>query len=185
MVRPNQNYEVKTVKYPMKRLLWHEAYGNRYSHAVVYKFHKWRIEMEKRRLFKIMSKADRNEMINLAEEIKKVYDVVVVKEPEKALAMIKMREPVKESIFYLGEVIVTEATVSVNGVNGTAVTMGDDYEKTISMAIVDAAYNGSLFEKEQLLLEWEKEQVCKEEKENAMFMKTMVNFNSMDSEASV
>lgn len=141
--------------------------------------------MEKRRLFKIMSKADRTEIIKLAEEVKKQQDVIVVKEPEKALTMIKMREPVKESLFYLGEVIVTEATVSVNGVNGTAVAMGDDYEKTLSMAIIDAAYNGNWFQKETVLLELEKEQISKEEKENAMFMKTMVNFNSMDSEASV
>lgn len=139
--------------------------------------------MEKRRLFKIMSKAGRSEIMNLADEIKNAHDVMVVKEPEKALTMIKMREPVKESLFYLGEVIVTEATVSVNGVNGTAVAMGDDYEKTLSMAIIDAAYNGNLFEKESVLLELEKEQISKAEKENAMFMKTMVNFRSMDSEA--
>lgn len=141
--------------------------------------------MEKRRLFKIMFKADRDEIINLANEIKEINDVLVVKEPEKVLAMIKMREPVKESLFYLGEVVVTEATVSVNGVNGMAVAMGDDYEKTLSMAIIDAAYNGKVFEKENVLLELEKDQISKEEKENAMFMKTMVDFHSMDSEASV
>lgn len=139
--------------------------------------------MEKRRLFKIMSKADRKRIISLADEIRKENDVIIVKEPEKALTMIKMREPVKESLFYLGEVIVTEATVSINNINGMAVAMGDDYEKTLSMAIIDAACNAKLFEKEALLLELEQEQISKEEKENAMFMKTMVNFNSMDSEA--
>lgn len=141
--------------------------------------------MEKRRLFKIMSNADRKVIIDLAGKVKKAHETVIVKEPEKALAMVKMREPVKESLFYLGEVIITEATVSVDGVNGTAVTMGDDYEKTLSMAIIDAAYNSNLFEDETVLLEMEKGQISKVEKENAMFMKTMVNFHSMDSEASV
>ena len=139
--------------------------------------------MEKRHLFKILSKADRAAVIDMAEKIKKINEVVIVKEPEKALTMIKMREPVKESLFYLGEVIVTEATVAINGVNGTAVAIGDDFDKTLSMAIIDAACNGNVFEDERVLLELEKEQICKEEKENAMFMKTMVNFNSMDSEA--
>lgn len=139
--------------------------------------------MEKRRLFKILSKADRAAVIDMAEIIKKINEVVIVKEPEKALTMIKMREPVKESLFYLGEVIVTEATVAINGVNGTAVTMGDDFDKTLSMAIIDAACNCNVFEDENVLLELEQEQISKEEKENAMFMKTMVNFNSMDSEA--
>lgn len=139
--------------------------------------------MEKRRLFKILAKTDRTVVIDMAEKVKQKSEMVVVKEPEKALTMIKMREPVKESLFYLGEVIITEATVSVNGINGTAVTMGDDFDKTLSMAIIDAAYNADLFEEESVLLELEKEQISKEEKENAMFMKTMVNFHSMDSEA--
>ena len=139
--------------------------------------------MEKRHLFKILSKADRSAVIDMAEKIKKINEVVIVKEPEKALTMIKMREPVKESLFYLGEVIVTEATVAINGVNGTAVAIGDDFDKTLSMAIIDAACNGNVFEDELVLLELEKGQICKEEKENAMFIKTMVNFNSMDSEA--
>lgn len=137
--------------------------------------------MEKRRMFKILSKADREIVIGLADEIKKIYQIIVVKEPQKGLAMIKMREPVKESLFYLGEVIVTEATVSIDGVNGTAVAMGDDYEKTLAMAIIDAAYNADIFDKENTLIELEKEQICKIEKENAMFLKTMVNFQSMDS----
>lgn len=137
--------------------------------------------MKKRRLFKILSKADRGIVLDMADKIKKRTEVVVIKAPEKALAMIKMREPVKESLFYLGEVIVTETTVSVNGVNGTAVAMGDDYDKTLAMAIIDAAYNGNLFADETVLLELEKEQIAREEKENAMFMKTMVNFKSMDS----
>ena len=139
--------------------------------------------MEKKRLFKIMSKADRDIIISIAEDIKKKKEIVVVKTPEKVLTMIKMREPVKESLIYLGEVIVTEATVSIDGVNGTAVAMGDDYEKTLGMAIIDAAFNCNLFENEEQFLALEKEQTIKDEKENAMFKKTMVNFHSMDSEA--
>ena len=139
--------------------------------------------MEKKRLFKIMAKADRDVIIGLADKIKQSHEVIIVKSPEKALTMIKMREPVKESLFYLGEVIVTEATVSLDGTNGTAVTMGDDFDKTLAMAVIDAACNCKVFEDTEVLLELEKEQIDKEEKENAMFMKTMVNFHSMDSEA--
>lgn len=139
--------------------------------------------MEKKRIFRIMSKAERSVIIELAEEIKKEHEVVIVKAPEKVLAMVKMREPVKEMKFYIGEVIVTETTVSVSDVTGHAVAMGDDFEKTLSMAIIDSACNGGFFKKEELLLKLEKEQKIQEEKENAMFMKTMVNFNSMDAEA--
>ncbi len=135
--------------------------------------------MEKKRLSKIMAKADREKIISLAEEVKKNNEVIIVKSPEKVLTMIKMREPVKESLFYIGEVIVTEVSVTVNGVNGMAVLMGDDYEKTLAMAIIDGAVNCRYITDETQFLEWEKQQITREEKENAMFMKTMVNFNSM------
>lgn len=53
------------------------------------------------------------------------------------------------------------------------------------MAVVDAACNKGCFEDENVLLKLEEEQIILEEKENGMFMKTMVNFHSMDSEVSV
>lgn len=135
--------------------------------------------MEKKRLSKIMAKADRDFVIDLAEGIKGKHKVVIIKSPEKGLAMIKMREPVKESLFYLGEVIVSEALVSVDGVNGMAVTMDDDFDKILAMAIVDAAFNCNAITDETPFTALEREQREREEKENAMFMKTMVNFNTM------
>ena len=136
--------------------------------------------MEKKRLSKIMAKADRQVIIDMAEEIKKTEKVFIVKAPEKVLTMIKMREPVKESLFYLGEVIVTEASVMVADKNGMAVLMGDDYEKTLAMAIIDGAFNAGLIKDEKVFLELEKRQIEREEKENALFAKTMVNFNTMN-----
>ena len=135
--------------------------------------------MEKKRLFRIMAKADRAFAIGIADKIKETEEITIVKEPEKVLAMIKMREPVKQSLFYLGEVIVTEAAVSIGGANGVAVLMGDDYEKTASMAIIDAAFNSGVLQDETPFLEMEEQLLAQEEKENALFQKTMVDFNTM------
>lgn len=136
--------------------------------------------MEKKRLFRIMAKADGKILAALAEKIKEKEPVVIIKEPQKTLTMIKMREPVQSSLFYLGEVIVTEAVVELAGTKGTAVTMGDEYEKVLDMAIIDAACNKGVFADEAALLGLEKEQAEREQKENAMHLKTMVNFMSMD-----
>lgn len=95
--------------------------------------------MNKRRLSKILAKASPQQVQELAEEIKAQHEITVVKAPEKSLVMIKMRDPVKESLFYLGEVIVSEAIVDLDGAKGTAVLMGDDYEKALDMAVIDAA----------------------------------------------
>jgi alpha-D-ribose 1-methylphosphonate 5-triphosphate synthase subunit PhnG len=138
--------------------------------------------MEKKRLFKIMANADPAVIDALAGTIRNGHDIVVVKEPGKTLAMIKMRESVKSSLFYIGEVIVTEAVVALEGVRGIAVTMGDDFEKTLNMAIIDAALNKGVFTDKAVLLDLERAQNELIQKENAMHMKTMVRFNSMDGE---
>ena len=64
-----------------------------------------------------------------------------------------------------------------------AVIMGDDFEKVLDMAIIDAACNKGVFTDEMLLVELEKAQQIRAEKENAMFMQTMVNFTTMTPEA--
>jgi phosphonate C-P lyase system protein PhnG len=87
--------------------------------------------MEKKRLFRIFAKANACDIAKLAKEIKERYEIVIIKAPQKTLTMIKMREPVKSSLFYLGEVIVTEAIVELSGARGMAVTMGDNFGKTL------------------------------------------------------
>jgi len=139
--------------------------------------------VEKKRLTKILAKADSGIITSLSAEIQKTYSPVIVKEPGKTLTMIKMREPVKQSLFYIGEVIVCEAAVEIDGVKGIAVLMGDDTEKTLNMAIIDAAINKGVFNGMNTLLELEKEQNDSVMRENAMHLKTMVNFESMDGEA--
>lgn len=139
--------------------------------------------MEKKRLFRILSRAERSDVIRLGQELQQQYSVTIVKKPEKSLTMIRMREPVKKSLFYLGEAIITEAVVTLEGTVGTAVTMGDDFEKTLYMAVIDAAENRGVFAHNDLLLEWEQAQQRRIAQENAMFQKTKVDFHSMDSEA--
>ncbi|HWQ78659.1 MAG TPA: phosphonate C-P lyase system protein PhnG [Anaerovoracaceae bacterium] len=141
--------------------------------------------MEKKRLFKIMAKADGEIIAKLSEKIKERHEIVVIKMPGKTLTMIQMREPVKNSLFYIGEVMVCEAMVELDGTKGMAVTMGDDFDKTLDMAVIDAACNKGVFYDEAALLELERAQVEQEERENALHLRTMVNFTSMDQEAAV
>jgi len=138
--------------------------------------------MDKKRLTKILAKAEEYDVAALSNRIQKMYPPVIIKEPTKALTMIKMREPVKQSLFYIGEVIVCEATVEIDGTKGFAVLMGDNGEKVLDMAIIDAAVNKGVFTQTDTLLQLEKQQGEREMRENALHMKTMVNFESMDQE---
>jgi alpha-D-ribose 1-methylphosphonate 5-triphosphate synthase subunit PhnG len=139
--------------------------------------------MDKKRLFKIMAKAEASVIAELSDKIKSSHTILLIKAPAKTLAMIKMREPVKSSLFYIGEVIVTEVIVELDGAKGLCVTMGDDFDKALNMAIIDAACNKGVFTDEGVLLALESSQLDREQKENALHLKTMVSFKSMDQEA--
>lgn len=140
--------------------------------------------MKKERLSRILSRADRNFILNAAAEIQKSHSARIIKGPAKTLMMIKMREPVRESLFYMGEVLVTECILDVDGVRGMAVTMGDDSERTVACAVIDAAFNAAFPEVQDLekkLIDLEARQLQRIQKENALFHGTEVNFSSMDS----
>jgi alpha-D-ribose 1-methylphosphonate 5-triphosphate synthase subunit PhnG len=130
-----------------------------------------------------LAKADRQDVAAMAAYIRETHRPVILKEPGKTLAMIKMREPVKQSLFYIGEVIVSEAVVEIDGVQGAAVVMGDDVGKSLDMAIIDAAINKGVFTGMETLLTLERGQHDMVMRENSMHLKTMVNFESMDQEA--
>ena len=138
--------------------------------------------MEKKRFCRILGRASRQQVSALAAPYKEKQRITVIKEPAKSLAMIRMREPVKESLFYLGEVIVCEASVLLGQTKGTAVTMGDDFEKVLDMAVLDAAVNAGIFQEEDALLILEAAQTAETEKENALYLNTMVSFTAMDAE---
>ena len=139
--------------------------------------------MDKRRLTKVLVKADRNDVAALSADIQKTYRPVIVKEPAKTLTMIKLRDPVKQGLFFIGEVIVCEAAVEIDGVQGISVLMGDAADKALDMAIIDAAVNKGVFIGMDKLAELEKKQNERVMQENTMHLKTMVNFESMDGRA--
>lgn len=55
------------------------------------------------------------------------------------LAMLPMQEPVKGTMFYLGEVLIAEARVRVLGVEGYAACLGRDVQQALALSLIDAA----------------------------------------------
>lgn len=130
-----------------------------------------------------MGKTPRHQVIELAQEIEKHYPVVLLKKPAKTLVMLKMRESVQKSEFFLGEMLACEAMVKINEHRGMALTAGDDFEKVLAMAVVDAAYNANLpetglLDKKLALMKQVVDRV--EQLEFAANMKSKVQFNVME-----
>lgn len=139
--------------------------------------------MNRKRRTEILIRGDRKLSEKIAEEIKEKYDIKSVNEPENGLVMIKMRESAKKQLFYLGEVLVTEAKVYINGNLGMGIVIGNEEKLAHNLAIIDAAYKGQLQEISkwnELLYEEEKKIIEREKNESAKILETKVDFTTMN-----
>lgn len=125
----------------------------------------------------------RGAALRMAETIEGSYPIEMISEPHEALTMIKVRETAKNSLFYLGEVLVTETKVRVAGKLGIGLVKGHEAQLSHALAVIDAAYSADLPETqewqgilEQLELAGEKE-IDRKQRELA---RTKVNFETMN-----
>lgn len=138
--------------------------------------------MTKKEVTTILCRASKEEVNKIANDIQNRYPVSILKEPKKTLVMVKVRESIKRSLFYLGEVLASECMVFIKENKGVGLIAGDDFEKVLAMAIIDGAINAGLegeFSLYQQLGELEKAQVKSRGFKNAQILKSKVNFNVM------
>lgn len=119
----------------------------------------------------------------LALEIERNYAIQILSEPQHSLTMIKLRETAKNSLFYLGEVLVTETKVQINNQLGIGIVVGNEEELSYELAVIDAAYQAELQETQKWNLRFENEekriQKNKVKREKSI-LKTKVDFEMMD-----
>ena len=139
--------------------------------------------MNRRRRTEILVKGSREIARALAEEIVSKYEIKEIQRPENGLVMIKMREKAQNTLFYLGEVLVSETRIQIGKVDGLGIVKGNDNEMSRWMAIIDGAYNAGLLE----TLRWkhilEKEEGNIEKRllaERSRILRTKVDFETMD-----
>lgn len=138
---------------------------------------------DRRRLSRILALADAAEVESLARPLWQAHEVAVVKPPEKTLAMVRLRETVENRLFNLGEVIVCEAVVTLAGSRGMAAVMGEDADKALHMAVIDAAVSAGVWNSDAALLALEAAQRERAMREHALHLPTTVQFQAMDTEA--
>ena len=88
--------------------------------------------------------------LQLAEEIAKTHDIQILHHPETCTVMMQAMDSVGLTPFYLGEVLVTETTVSIDGVIGYGFAMEDEPERAVCAAIIDAALRVPVTEAEYI-----------------------------------
>lgn len=138
--------------------------------------------MKRRRRTEILVRGSEKLAESLFEEIEKKYEIKMIEKPNTGLVMVKMRESAKNSLFYLGEVLVTEVKVQINKKFGLGIVKGYRPDLAYWLAVIDAAYNSNLEETnawEKMLVE-EKKRIKKAESlKEAQILKTKVNFETM------
>ena len=138
--------------------------------------------MQKKEMSAILARASKEELDEIAARIEAECKVEILKEPQKTLVMVKARESIRRSLFYLGEVLETECIVVVNGTKGYSVVAGDNEEQCLAAAIIDAAVNADLdqvYGISEKLQQLKTQQEKKRARLNAEILKSKVNFNVM------
>lgn len=139
--------------------------------------------MKRRRRTEILIKGSPTLAEVMAATILESYEVKVIQEPEHGLVMMKVRETSKKSLFYPGEVFVTECKVQVEGEIGIGIVTGDKPGLAKHLAVIDAAYQAGFPETvkwNKLLENEERAIVIAQETEMQSILKTKVNFDTMD-----
>lgn len=97
--------------------------------------------MNRRERSAILAAAPKDAVTRIAQKIQDEQTVQMLKAPQKTLVMVKVRESVGQSLFYLGEVLATECMVVVGGAKGASVMAGDDFDKCTAAAVIDGYFN--------------------------------------------
>ncbi len=132
---------------------------------------------------KVLCQSSGQWVVDLIRPVMDKYPVRVLRKPAKTLVMIKMRETVAKAQFYLGEMLACEAMVELEGKKGFALMMGDDTQKVMATAVVDALRKSDLPEKEPVLqaLEQRQQELEREQqREIARHARSKVQFETLD-----
>lgn len=139
--------------------------------------------MNRRRRTEILIEGSRSFAKELTKEIEQKYEIQILSEPKHCLTMMKVRETAKRSLFYLGEVLVTETKVQVNGCIGIGIVTGHEEALSYELAVIDAAFEANLEETNYwpVLFEMEEQRISQQklQREQAI-LKTKVDFEMMN-----
>lgn len=114
-----------------------------------------------------------------------LHSIVVRKQPSICLTMIPAADSLEGQKFYLGEALVTECEVTVDGLPGYGLCMGDEPARAYCMAVIDALLHGGGPSSPQLevFLAEQREIVARRDQDELnLILQTQVDFKLMEEE---
>src|SRR4051812_42865221 len=97
--------------------------------------------MDRQQRFEALTSIPEPAAVQLAERILdgSLGDVAVITPPTVGMVMARAQDGARGEVFNLGEVLVTEARVSIGGREGWGMVLGRAPDHALSVAVVDAA----------------------------------------------
>jgi alpha-D-ribose 1-methylphosphonate 5-triphosphate synthase subunit PhnG len=141
------------------------------------------MQIKKSWITRILVESDSTLLDQLYYSIEEHYKINVVRNPEKSLVMNQARDSVSGQPFYVGEILITECTVSIMDIFGFGAIMGEEAEKAYKLAVIDCALRAKLPETNEWQSKLQAEELIimhKRQREHDKTMLTKVNFNTME-----
>ena len=122
---------------------------------------------------------------DLVAGLEKRCSVTMIKQPSVCLTMVRAEDSLEKQEFYLGEALTTECEVSVDGLPGYGVCLGEEPVRSYCLAVVDALIhtgNGGMPEIKDFVEKHRKVIADRETEEYNLVLRTQVDFKFMEQE---
>lgn len=129
----------------------------------------------------LLQEVNLDQIQHLAEQINQQAGVRILQNPTQQTLMVPVLDPVTNTKFYCGEVLMTSAVVQVESTNGWAMVMDDNPELALNVAILDGAWGADISREsiQELVVLGHRKKTCRIQKEQAEVAATKVNFDLM------
>jgi alpha-D-ribose 1-methylphosphonate 5-triphosphate synthase subunit PhnG len=139
--------------------------------------------MDRTRRSELLAAVPATHVVQLAETVAdgSLGDVLIITPPTVGMIMARVEDGAHGELFNLGEVLVTEARVSIGGHEGWAMVMGGSLDRALAAAIVDASLEAGHARRaaiEQELLELAVEDETRALEEWKLIAPTRVEFDT-------
>lgn len=131
----------------------------------------------------VLAQGDFSLWQKIARDITERHKVKVVQNPDTCLVMMQALDSVGGTPFCLGEVLICEAAVTVNGITGYGVAIEDEPARVLCYAMINAALAARVPEEQEILsaIAAEKERLLQmQRREASLVAGTKVRFDIME-----
>jgi alpha-D-ribose 1-methylphosphonate 5-triphosphate synthase subunit PhnG len=129
----------------------------------------------------ILQKASLTKLKNFYNQVKNNHEISILQEPVQQTLLQPVYDPISDSEFYIGEILVTTTMVLVDKYKGWAMILDDNDELSLYISVIDACFGADLYKNEIIeIYNMAIENIKKEKKKlNKKVHSTKVNFDLM------